>query len=150
VIFASEEFVGEGTILDLSVSGCAVHSDIAPLSGDYVQLHVVMPDEKGPIEVARAKVVWAKQQRFGVEFRSQSRLNASTPVVYICRNGVQMTTALFARPDFNDDSGHFRFVAMWIFNPLSRDCHTTLHDRGNLHIRLGRHRHANPQSTHAD
>ena len=65
VIFASEKFVGEGTILDLSVPGCAVHSDVVPLSGDYVRLHVVMPDEEGPIEVARAKVVWAKQQRFG-------------------------------------------------------------------------------------
>ena len=45
VIFASEKFVGEGTILDLSVPGCAVHSDVVPLSGDYVRLHVVMPDE---------------------------------------------------------------------------------------------------------
>lgn len=68
VFFASDEFVGEGTILDLGVPGCAVDSDIAPLPGDYVRLHVLMPDEDGAIEVALGKVVWAKQQRFGVEF----------------------------------------------------------------------------------
>jgi hypothetical protein len=68
VIFASDEFVGEGTVLDLGVPGCAVESDIAPLPGDYVRLHVLMPDEEGPLEVGLAKVVWAKQQRFGVEF----------------------------------------------------------------------------------
>jgi hypothetical protein len=27
-----------------------------------------MPDKNGPLEVGLAKVVWAKQQRFGVEF----------------------------------------------------------------------------------
>jgi hypothetical protein len=35
VIFASDEFIGEGTIVDLGVPGCAVESDIAPLPGDY-------------------------------------------------------------------------------------------------------------------
>jgi hypothetical protein len=68
VIFASDEFIGEGTVLNLGVPGCAVESDIAPLPGDYVGLHVLMPDEAGPLQVALAKVRWAKQQRFGVEF----------------------------------------------------------------------------------
>jgi hypothetical protein len=68
VIFASDEFVGEGTVVDLGVPGCAVESDTAPLPGDYVRLHVLMPDEAGPFQVALAKVRWAKQQRFGVEF----------------------------------------------------------------------------------
>lgn len=68
VIFACDEFVGEGTVLDLGVPGCAVESDIAPLPGDYVRLYVFMPDDEGPLEVGLAKVRWAKQQRFGVEF----------------------------------------------------------------------------------
>ena len=68
VIFASDEFVGEGTVVDLGVPGCAVESRVTPSPGNYVRLHVFMPDENGPLEVGLAKVVWAKQQRFGVEF----------------------------------------------------------------------------------
>src|SRR5690349_11920696 len=68
VIFASDEFVGEGTVVDLGVPGCAVESHIAPLPGEYVRLHVLIPGEGGPLDVALAKVRWAKQERFGVEF----------------------------------------------------------------------------------
>jgi hypothetical protein len=45
VIFASDEFVGEGTVVDLGVPGCAVESHVAPLPREYVRLHVLMPDE---------------------------------------------------------------------------------------------------------
>jgi hypothetical protein len=68
VIFASDEFVGEGTVVDVGVPGCAVESNIAPLAGEYVRLHLLMPDEEGPLQVGLAKVRWAKPQRFGVEF----------------------------------------------------------------------------------
>lgn len=79
VIFASDEFVGEGTVMNLGMPGCAVESRITPSPGDYVRLHVLLPDENGPLEVGLAKVVWAKQQRFGVAFitssdRQQERL----------------------------------------------------------------------------
>jgi hypothetical protein len=59
-------------LFDLGVPGCAVESHVAPLSGEYVRLHVLMPNEEGPLEVGLAKVRWAKPQRFGVEFLSVS------------------------------------------------------------------------------
>jgi hypothetical protein len=68
VIFASDEFVGEGTVVDLGVLGCAVESHVAPLPREYVRLHVLMPDEEGPLGVGLTKVRWAERQRFGVEF----------------------------------------------------------------------------------
>ena len=68
VIFACDEFVGEGTVVDLGVPGCAVESDIAPLPSDYVRLHVLMPDEEGPLEVGLAKVVWRKTAAVGIEY----------------------------------------------------------------------------------
>ena len=68
VIFASDQFVGEGTVVDLGVPGCAVESRVMPSPGNYVRLHVLMPDEEGPLQVGLAKVRWAKQQRFGLEF----------------------------------------------------------------------------------
>jgi hypothetical protein len=68
VIFASDEFVREGTVVNLGVPGCAVESDRAPLPGHYVRLHVLMPDEEGPLEVHVAKVRWSGPRRFGVQF----------------------------------------------------------------------------------
>jgi hypothetical protein len=67
-MFASDEFVGEGTVVDLGVPGCAVESPVAPSPGDYVCLHILMPGENGSSKVCVAKVRWALQQRFGVEF----------------------------------------------------------------------------------
>jgi hypothetical protein len=32
-----------------------VESDIAPLPGEYVRLHVLMPDEEGPLEGGLAR-----------------------------------------------------------------------------------------------
>lgn len=55
MVFATDEFVGEGTVVDLGVPGCAVESHIAPLPGEYVRLHVLMSGEEGPLEVGREK-----------------------------------------------------------------------------------------------
>jgi hypothetical protein len=67
-MFASEEFIGEGTVIDLGVPGCAVESRVTPPPDDYVRLHILMPDEQGPLRVRLAKVRWARHQRFGMEF----------------------------------------------------------------------------------
>ena len=68
VMFASDEFVGEGTVIDLGVPGCAVESRVTPSPGEYVRLHIWVPDENGPVKVGVAKVRWTRQQCFGVEF----------------------------------------------------------------------------------
>jgi hypothetical protein len=68
VIFASDGFVGEGTVVDLGVPGCAIESDIAPLPDEYVRLHVLMPHDKGSLQVPVGKVRWCDAEHFGVEF----------------------------------------------------------------------------------
>ena len=42
VMFASDEFIGEGTLVDVGVPGCAIESRITPSPGDYLRLHVLM------------------------------------------------------------------------------------------------------------
>jgi hypothetical protein len=37
MIFASDEFIGEGTVVDLGVPGCAVESDTAPDFGPAIE-----------------------------------------------------------------------------------------------------------------
>lgn len=70
VIFTSDEAVGEGTLLDLGLPGCAVESDVVPLPNQYLRLHILSPDEQGPFKIQLAKVRWAETRRFGVEFLS--------------------------------------------------------------------------------
>jgi hypothetical protein len=43
-------------------------SHVAPLPGEYVRLHVLMPGEEGPLEVRTGKGTIGERQRFGVEF----------------------------------------------------------------------------------
>jgi hypothetical protein len=42
-----------------------VESDIAPLPSDYVRLHVLMPDQEGPLEGGLAKGRWLELREFG-------------------------------------------------------------------------------------
>lgn len=68
VIFAGEEYVGEGTVLNVSVPGCAISSkqDVAP--GTYLEMKVLFPDLSPPLSVGLAKVRWRRNHCFGVEF----------------------------------------------------------------------------------
>jgi hypothetical protein len=73
VIFAADEFVGEGTLVNLGVPRCAVESQQPPLPGQYVRLHVLMADDNGSLQVPVGKVRWCDRQHFGVEFLCMSR-----------------------------------------------------------------------------
>jgi len=68
VVFAGESFVGEGTVLNLSVPGCAITSKKAVLSGSYLELKVLFPDQTPPLSVGLARVRWCQGRYFGVEF----------------------------------------------------------------------------------
>ncbi|MDX2252877.1 MAG: PilZ domain-containing protein [Nitrospira sp.] len=76
--------LGDGLCYDLSGGGCAVESGAPVGKGDYVALHLYLPDQRGPttpLTVELAAVRWLVQQRFGVEFiaipsADQQRLRA--------------------------------------------------------------------------
>jgi len=68
VVFAGEAYVGEGTVLNVSVPGCAVHSRKRVQTGSYLELRMLVPDTTSPLRVGLAKVRWCEGQRFGVEF----------------------------------------------------------------------------------
>jgi hypothetical protein len=78
VMFASERYVGEGTLIDLGVPGCAIQSEVGPLPTEYLSLHILSADEEGSFKVQLAKVRWADSKRFGVEFLSFSDGQALT------------------------------------------------------------------------
>ncbi len=68
VVFASETYVDEGTVLNVSVPGCAVESRKRVQSGSYLEMRMLVPDVTSPLRVGLAKVRWCEGQRFGVEF----------------------------------------------------------------------------------
>src|SRR4029078_1517052 len=68
VIFASDSFVGEGTVHNVSVPGCAVVSNRVVEAGTYLEMKVLMPNSSPSLCVELAKIRWKKGRRFGVEF----------------------------------------------------------------------------------
>jgi|SRR5688572_5880892 hypothetical protein len=59
---------GEGTIADLSKTGCCVESETQPPKGAELQLSLFLSDYSWPMKVDRAVVRWSKGHTFGVEF----------------------------------------------------------------------------------
>lgn len=68
VIYGGAPFVGEGSLLDLSLTGCSVVSNRTVLAGSYIRLSVIMPDQSSSLRIELGKVRWARNHAFGVEF----------------------------------------------------------------------------------
>jgi hypothetical protein len=60
--------VGQGTVINLSVPGCAIQTDLPVQPGDYLELLLMTPDQARPLTVTLAKVRWAALQTAGIEF----------------------------------------------------------------------------------
>lgn len=68
VIFGGAPFVGEGTVSDLSLSGCSVICERTVLSGSYIKLSVLLPDPASSLFIELGKIRWVRENTFGVEF----------------------------------------------------------------------------------
>jgi len=68
VIFAGESYVGEGTVLNVSVPGCEILSKKPVEPGAYLEMKILVPDSDSSLWVGLAKVRWCNGHRFGVEF----------------------------------------------------------------------------------
>jgi hypothetical protein len=68
VIFGGAPFVGEGTVADLSLTGCSIVCNQIVLTDSYVKLSVILPDPTMSLFIELGKVRWVREQTFGVEF----------------------------------------------------------------------------------
>ncbi len=66
----SSDRVGNGTVADLSVKGCQVHSDAPIQKGDHVSLRLHLSHRDAPVSIEMATVRWTKGHAFGLEFIS--------------------------------------------------------------------------------
>src|ERR1041385_3012830 len=67
-VFSGDKVVGEGTIMNLSVPGCAIRTSKHLKEGDYLELRVLMPDCHPPLAIDVAKVRWIANGRAGLQF----------------------------------------------------------------------------------
>ncbi len=68
VSFCSCTTEGEGTVVDLSPSGCRVKSDAPIAIGSMICMFIVISAGLMPITIGMATVRWATNGEFGVQF----------------------------------------------------------------------------------
>jgi hypothetical protein len=59
---------GEGLLLDLSVTGCRLQSNIALTPGNYLALHIEAPETETPLAIEVSIVRWSNAGQLGIEF----------------------------------------------------------------------------------
>jgi len=70
VTFASDAAKGEGRVLNLSLGGGAIESEVAVSRGEYLKLQIKLPDQATLLEIDLAPVRWVDGKAFGIEFIS--------------------------------------------------------------------------------
>lgn len=69
----SDTGTGEGVLLDLSLTGCRMRSDIDLNAGAYLALQIAVAQESSPLAVEVSVVRWSKDGYLGVEFLRYSQ-----------------------------------------------------------------------------
>ncbi|MBS0183867.1 MAG: PilZ domain-containing protein [Nitrospira sp.] len=59
---------GEGTLFNLSATGCRMQSNVALTPGSYLALHIEASETESPLAVEVSIVRWHKDNQFGIEF----------------------------------------------------------------------------------
>ena len=68
--FGDDDYEGEGTMLDLSTSGCRISSNETLQVGMVLKLSLFLKDHQWPMRIDGAIVRWAKEGTYGIEFTS--------------------------------------------------------------------------------
>lgn len=68
VMLIGEYLLGEGSVTNLSLSGCGVKSSTKMHRGTYMELRLLVQVCDRPISVDVARVRWTKESYLGLEF----------------------------------------------------------------------------------
>src|SRR5690349_20319495 len=63
----TDDGAGEGTLFDLSATGCRMQSNVALTPGSYLALHIDTAETESPLAVEVYIVRWHKDNQFGIE-----------------------------------------------------------------------------------
>lgn len=67
--YLSENFLGKGTVWDISSSGWRIQGDHQVTLGMKLTLRMEFLEEKAPLEVEEAVVQWVSGKDFGIQIR---------------------------------------------------------------------------------
>lgn len=67
-MFAGAQFIGEGTVLNLSPDGCLLKSERTVMEGSYLTIRLLLPDNARALVIELTAVRWVRKQYFGLEF----------------------------------------------------------------------------------
>jgi hypothetical protein len=59
---------GQGVILDISLTGCRVQSQLAVKKDDRLGLLIEVPGYDHPLYINQAAIRWTNNEEFGIEF----------------------------------------------------------------------------------
>ncbi len=67
-MFAGAQFIGEGTVLNLSPDGCLLECERTVMEGSYLTVRLLLPDNAPALVIELTAVRWVRKQYFGMEF----------------------------------------------------------------------------------
>lgn len=68
VTIGDTEPLEQGTILNISMKGCAMTAERIPKLHTHVSIHIELPDGTEPVDIESAGVLWVTDYRCGLEF----------------------------------------------------------------------------------
>ena len=74
---SEEHTEGEGTLIELSLGGCRLHSDIPLKIGERYHLILQVAKKPRPIIVEAAVVRWTHENTYGLKFTSMQSIHES-------------------------------------------------------------------------
>jgi hypothetical protein len=73
VMFSGAEKIAEGTVMNLTVFGCAIEcADTIP-AGTTLRMRFIFPDQVQSLPVEEAEVRWVQGNRMGLQFHKVER-----------------------------------------------------------------------------
>ena len=84
--YLSEDFLGKGTVWDMSSGGWRIQGDHQVKIGMRLTLRMDLPDEQVPLEIEQAIVQWVRGQDFGVHIEKIHRSEAIKSERFIGRH----------------------------------------------------------------
>ncbi len=67
-MFAGAQFIGEGTLLNLSPDGCLLECERTVMEGSYLALRLLLPDNARALVIELTAVRWVRTHYLGIEF----------------------------------------------------------------------------------
>lgn len=75
VVYGNDEFLAEGTVLDLTARGWRVAGSMPVVPGIQLKLQVAVPEKLEPLRVQRATVLWVKDLEFAIEAHEMTAID---------------------------------------------------------------------------